>query len=64
MDSLTKDRLVCGIPENILREKLLREDNLDLQKALTLCRAAETMKAQARELFSESNVQTVQKGKT
>lgn len=29
-DSLIKGRLVCGIPDNSLRERLLREENLNL----------------------------------
>ncbi len=29
-DSLIKDRLVCGIPNNSLRERLLREENLEM----------------------------------
>ncbi|CAI5671480.1 unnamed protein product [Oreochromis niloticus] len=53
-DSLIKDRLVCGIPDNGLRERLLTEENLDLEKALTLCRAAGTVRAQAKELLSDS----------
>ena len=50
-DSLIKDRLVCGIPDNALKERLLREENLDLEKALKLCIAADAMKAQAKELL-------------
>ena len=50
---MIKDRLVCRIPDNALRERLLREENLDLEKALKLCGAAETVKAQAKELFSD-----------
>ena len=61
-DSLIKDRLVCGIPDNSLRERLLREQDLDLGKALRMCRAAETVKTQAKELFSEScNVDAVRR---
>lgn len=53
-DSLVKDRIVCGIPDNGLRERLLREQDLDLEKALSLCRAAETVKTQAKELLNET----------
>lgn len=61
-DSLITDRLVCGIPENSLRERLLREQDLSLDRAITLCRAAETVKTQAKELFSEScNVDAVRR---
>lgn len=51
---MIKDRLVCGILDNALRERLLREENLDLEKALKLCRATEAVKVQAKELFSDS----------
>ncbi|CAI9717435.1 Hypothetical predicted protein [Octopus vulgaris] len=33
-DSLTKDILICGIRDMRLRERLLREPNLDLQKTI------------------------------
>lgn len=61
-DSLIKDRLVCGIPDNGLRERLLREQDLNLEKAINMCRAAETVKTQAKELVSEScNVDAVRR---
>lgn len=53
-DSLIKDRIVCGIPDSALRERLLREQELNLEKALVLCRAAETVKSQVKELVSEN----------
>lgn len=52
-ESLIKDRIVCGITDNGLRERLLREPDLDLGKALALCRASETVKTQAKELLSD-----------
>ncbi len=64
-DSLIKDRIVCGIPDNGLRERLLREQDLNLEKALSLCRAAETVKTQAKELLNEScTVDVVKKSQT
>ncbi len=66
-DSPIKDRIVCGIPDNGLRERLLREQDLDLdlEKALSLCRAAETVKTQAKELLNEScTVDVVKKCQT
>ena len=53
-DSLIKDRLMCGIPDNSLRERPLREQDLALDKAIRLCRQAGIVKMQAKELFSES----------
>jgi hypothetical protein len=43
-DSLIRDRLICGINDSNLREKLLRVADLDLQKCLEICRAAELSK--------------------
>lgn len=51
-DQLIKDKIVTGIPDNALRE-LLREKDLNLDKAVQMCRAAETTWAQAKELRRE-----------
>lgn len=59
-DSLIKDKLECGITDNGLRERMLREQELDLKKAVNMCRATETVKTQAKELIGEScSVDTV-----
>ena len=52
-DQLIKDKIVTGIPDNALRERLLREKDLNLDKAVQMCRAAETTRAQAKELWRE-----------
>lgn len=49
-DSLIKDRIVCGIHSDILRERLLRETDLDLGSALNICRAAESSKLQSKSI--------------
>lgn len=41
VESLIKDRLVCGFRDKHLREKLIGESNLDLEKALNISRAME-----------------------
>jgi hypothetical protein len=38
-DSLIRDRMICGINDSNLRERLLRVADLDLQKCLEICRA-------------------------
>ena len=43
-DSLNRDRLICGISDSNVRERLLRIADLDLQKCLEICRAAELSK--------------------
>lgn len=64
-ESLIKDRIVCGILDNSLRERMLRDPELDLQKAISMCRAAETVKTQAKELISDmtGNVDAIRKEK-
>lgn len=49
-DSLVRDRIICGTMDNALRERLLRETGLRLDKCVGVCRGAETMLAQAKEL--------------
>ena len=41
-DSMIRDRVVLGCPDVRLQERLLREPDMDLQKALVICRAAES----------------------
>ncbi|XP_059061147.1 uncharacterized protein LOC131854044 [Achroia grisella] len=38
-EDLIKDRLVCGLHSSTIRERLLREDDLTLNKAMDICRA-------------------------
>ncbi|XP_023815343.1 uncharacterized protein K02A2.6-like isoform X2 [Oryzias latipes] len=40
-DSLIRDRIVCGTSSSSWRERLLREENLTLDKCLDICRAME-----------------------
>ncbi|XP_059824120.1 uncharacterized protein LOC132393194 isoform X2 [Hypanus sabinus] len=64
IDSLINDRIVCGILDNGLRERLLRGQDLDMEKALMLCKASEIVALQAKELFIENcKVDTVRKCK-
>jgi len=41
-DDILRDRIVFGIADNKVRERLLREPELDLKKTLETCRAAES----------------------
>ena len=54
-DSLIKDILICVIRDRDMKERLLRESDLDLAKALQMCRAAELSKEQARSIASPSS---------
>ena len=49
-DELLRDRIVFGIADGKVRERLLREENLDLNKTLTVCRASELSAAQIKEI--------------
>ncbi|CAI9737570.1 Hypothetical predicted protein [Octopus vulgaris] len=53
-DSLTKDILICGIRDMRLRERLLREPNLDLQKTIQAGQSAEQTRLQSRMLNATS----------
>ena len=51
-ESLIKDRLVCGVNDarHRLTERLLRISDLDLNKALEVCRAAEASQEQLHDI--------------
>ncbi|KAL7837376.1 hypothetical protein SRHO_G00270870 [Serrasalmus rhombeus] len=61
-DSLIRDKIVYGIPDHAVRERLLRKQDLILDKAVALCRAAKTTKAQAKELSKQETVVHTVKG--
>ena len=47
-DEILRDRLLFGINDAKVRERLLREANLTLAKTDEICRAAESMRAQIK----------------
>jgi hypothetical protein len=49
-DGLIRDRIVCGIRNQTLKERLLREADLTLKKAVDICRAAEISREQVKSL--------------
>ena len=52
-DSMIRDRIVFGVSDTRLKERLLRESSdLTLEKAASLCRAAEVSENQLKELYS------------
>ncbi|XP_063630684.1 uncharacterized protein LOC134801996 [Cydia splendana] len=55
IDDLIRDRLICGIQENALRERLLREPDLTLKKSLEICNIAQISKVQAGSIKKESS---------
>ena len=52
-DSLVKDRLVCGIRDDQIRARLLREPALTLQKAVDIGRASEASTSQIKQLTQQ-----------
>ena len=55
-DILIKDRIVLGIISQRVRERLLREDDLTLQKAMQICQAAEATERQLNKQDTEVTV--------
>ncbi|XP_063962569.1 uncharacterized protein K02A2.6-like [Lytechinus pictus] len=52
-ESLIRDRIVCGIKDGMLRERLLRESSLDLDKCVKACQASVLSKARLDVLVGE-----------
>ncbi|CAB3995097.1 Hypothetical predicted protein [Paramuricea clavata] len=52
-ESLIRDIIICGINDNRLRERLLREPELTLQKTIQIGHAAEETKRHVKELQKE-----------
>ncbi|GBM17917.1 hypothetical protein AVEN_111072-1 [Araneus ventricosus] len=61
-DSVVRGRIVLGIADSGLQERLLREGNLSLVRATEICRAAELSKKQAQTVQTKS-VDALQKKK-
>ena len=55
-DSLIKDRIVCGVRSDEVRARLLRIPDLSLEKAIDICRAAETSETQLKSLAEEKPI--------
>ncbi|XP_063545758.1 uncharacterized protein LOC134753750 [Cydia strobilella] len=56
-DDLIRDRLICGLREDSMRERLLREsETLTLQKAVDMCRIAEMSRMQAGCIKQEDTI--------
>ena len=61
--SLLRDRIICGIQNSKLREDLLKVPELDLEKCLQMCRAAELSKVQTKTLEASDTLHAVAKGR-
>ena len=58
-DQIFRDRLVTGIRDAKVRERLLRDNKLTLEKALDIVRAAESTTAQMKEMNLEAGIHAV-----
>ena len=54
-DSLIRDRIANGVHDKRVQERMLRENDLSLTRAIDLCRSAETTKCQMLEMSKQSN---------
>lgn len=52
-NDLLRDRLVLGTKDAGARARMLREPNLDLQKAIDMCRSSEISKSQLKDMSNE-----------
>ena len=55
-ESLIKDRVVIGIYDDTLRERLLRQKDLTLSTAAEICRSSELSKTQLKEMSEGTKV--------
>lgn len=53
-DSLIRNCIVCGTNSSAMRERLLREENLTLDKCMQLCRATELSKENSKALQGQN----------
>lgn len=61
-DRMVRDRIVLGIKDKVLQERLLSIEDLDLNKAIDYCKAAEVSKTPAKNL-QENKVEVDSKDK-
>ncbi|XP_030749218.1 uncharacterized protein LOC115877199 [Sitophilus oryzae] len=60
-ERLIRDRIVIGTNDPLLQERMLREKNLTLTKAIAYCRASEAGKSHARRLQEKVEVAMIKK---
>ena len=55
-DLMLRDKLVFGVKDDRVRERLLRESEVELSKAVDICRASESTRLQLKEMSSNANI--------
>ena len=58
-DSLIRDRVVVGIRDSKIKERLLRDSELTLERAIDICKANEAAQAQMKVLTGGENSASV-----
>ena len=58
-DLMIRDKIVFSVNDERVKERLLRESDLSLSKAVDVCRAADTTRAQLKAMTSEAKVDIV-----
>lgn len=58
-DGLIKDRIISGLADPNLKNRLLREDDLDLDKCVKICKASELAQHQLKTLAVETKIHAV-----
>ena len=58
-ETLIRDKIICGLKDKKLQEKLLCIEDLKLEKLITLCRTHKEAQVQAKEISKEENVNNV-----
>ena len=54
-EELIRDRLVIGLQDHATKLRLLKEENLDMNKALNICRSSEIATQQLKAMKTEEN---------
>ncbi|KAB0789999.1 hypothetical protein PPYR_15712, partial [Photinus pyralis] len=52
-NELIKDRIVCGVHDKRVKDRLLREQDLTLEKAVAICKAAEVTESMLKGLSED-----------
>ncbi|KAL4721170.1 hypothetical protein ACJJTC_004946 [Scirpophaga incertulas] len=59
LDSLVRDRIIIGVKDKALQERLLRENNISLEKTIEMCRICEISKKEVETIQNDKNLQVV-----
>ncbi|KAK4296250.1 hypothetical protein Pmani_031249 [Petrolisthes manimaculis] len=64
-DQILRDRIMFGIADNTVRDRLLREKDITLARTLEICRASEVSSAQQKEVskIQDGNIHAVSRGR-